>query len=161
MAASFLNPTSQRVRVVPSWYGPVLPRVTNRGAPLALVNPFATSNPQTPGPIFPSSVSYRASIISALNMLFGTRPGERIYLPQYGLNMEALVYEALDDQMVADAQASIKSAVDRFVPQVLVVQVTVNKDANNNAVSFSLTMQIRGQPPNDLLTYSTPSTPSA
>lgn len=160
-ASSFLNPTSSRVRTVPAWYGPVLPRVTNKGASIALVNPFATTNPQTPGPIFPSAGSYHASIISALNMLFGTRPGERIYLPQYGLNMEALVYEALDDQMTADAQAAIKSAVGTYVPQVQVIQVQVNKDANNNQVAFLLTMQVRGSAPNDLLTYSTPSTPSA
>jgi phage baseplate assembly protein W len=161
MASSFLNPTSQRVRTVPSWYGPVLPRVTNRGAPIALVNPFATSNPKTPGPIFPSASSYRASITSALNMLFGTRPGERIYLPQYGLNMEALVYEALDDQMTADAQNAIKAAVESYIPQVSVVQVQVNKDANNNQVSFVLSLSVVGSPPNDLLTYSTPSTPAA
>ena len=159
--SSFLNPTSQRVRTVPSWYGPVLPRVTNRGAPLALVNPFAVSNPKTPGPVFPAAASYRASIISALTMLFGTRPGERIWLPQYGLNMEVLVYEALDAQMVADAQNAIKTAVGTYIPQVQVVSVQVNTNANNNQVSFALTMSIVGSPPNDLLTYSTPSTPTA
>jgi phage baseplate assembly protein W len=161
MASSFLNPTSSRVRTVPPWYGPVLPRVTNRGASIALVNPFATTDPKKPGPIFPAAASYNAAIISALSMLFGTRPGERLFLPLYGLNMEALVYEALDDQMTADAQAAIKSAVESYIPQVLVLQVAVNKDANNNAVAFVLTMQKRGGSPNDLLTYSTPSTPSA
>jgi phage baseplate assembly protein W len=161
MAASFLNPTSSRTRTVPSWYGPVLPRVTNRGAPLALVNPFAVSDPKKPGPIFPSAASYNASIVSALNMLFGTRPGERIYLPRYGLNMEALVYEALDEQMVADAQSAIRSSIETYVPQVRVIQVTVNKDPDNNQVSFAITMQVRGGTPNDLLTYSTPSTPAA
>jgi phage baseplate assembly protein W len=94
-------------------------------------------------------------------MLFGTRPGERIWLPQYGLNMEVLVYEALDAQMVADAQNAIKTAVGTYIPQVQVVSVQVNTNANNNSVSFALTMSIVGSPPNDLLTYSTPSTPTA
>jgi phage baseplate assembly protein W len=94
-------------------------------------------------------------------MLFGTRPGERLFLPAYGLNMEALVYEALDAQMTADAQAAIKSAIERYETRVQVLQVQVNKDAENNQVSFVITMQIRGNPPNDLLTYSTPSTPMA
>src|SRR5258707_5848118 len=113
-SSSFFNPTSSRVRTTPPWYGPVLTRVTNRGAPLALVNPFATSDPQRPGPIFPAASSRYASIISSLDMLFGTRPGERLFLIDYGLNMEALVYEALDSQMLADAQAAIKAAVGRF-----------------------------------------------
>jgi phage baseplate assembly protein W len=94
-------------------------------------------------------------------MLFGTRPGERLFLPDYGLNMEALVYEALDDQMTADAQNAIRAAIDRYETRVQVIQVQVNKDANNNQVAFVITMQIRGSPPNDLLTYSTPSTPTA
>jgi phage baseplate assembly protein W len=93
-------------------------------------------------------------------MLFGTRPGERIYLPQYGLNMEALVYEPLDETMIADAQTAIKTSVESYIPTVLVVQVQVNQDNNNNQVSFAITMQVRGSTPNDLLTYSTPSTPS-
>src|SRR4029077_11460746 len=128
----FLNPTSQRVRTTPPWYGPVLPRVTNRRAPLALVNPFATSDPKTPGPIFPAAPSYHASIISSLNMLFGTRPGERLFLPDYGLNMEALVYEALDEQMTIDAQTTIRSAVERFEPRVAVVGVQINRGTPPN-----------------------------
>jgi phage baseplate assembly protein W len=161
MAASFLNPTSQRVRATPSWYGPVLPRVTNRGAPLALVNPFAVRDPKTPGPIFPAAPSFNTAIISALNMLFGTRPGERLFLPAYGLNMEALLFEALDDTLTADAQTMLRSAVQAYVPQVQVLTIQVNKSANNNAVSFSLSMQVLGSTPNDVLTYSTPSIPTA
>lgn len=161
MASSFLNPTSQRVRTVPVWYGPVLPKVTNRGAPLTLVNPFATSDPQKPGPIFSAASSYRDSLTSALNMLFGTRPGERLFLPDYGLNMEVLVFDPLDVQMTSDAQAAIRMAVERYIPQVQVVQVQANKDANNNQVFFVITMRVRGSTPNDLLTYSTPSTPAA
>src|ERR1700751_4319070 len=136
MATSFLNPTSSRVRTIPAWYGPVLPRVTKRGAPLAVIDPFATSNPLTPGPIFPSASSYYASITSSLDMLFGTRPGERLFLPDYGLNMEALVYEVLDDQMVADAQAAIRAAIGSYETRVQVVQIQVNKDADTNQVAF-------------------------
>src|SRR5690348_1105209 len=99
----------------------MLPNVTKRGAPLTLVNPFATSNPQLPGPIFPSTPSYNAAIVSSLNMLFGTRPGERLFLPTYGLNLEALIFEALDEQMVTDAQNTIRAAIQRFEPRVQVV----------------------------------------
>ena len=159
--ATFFNPTSQRVRTLPAWYGPVLPRVTNRGAPLTLVSPFATSDPQVSGPIFPSAASYRESILSALNMLFGTLPGERLFLPLYGLNMEALVFEALDPQMFADAQTVIRSAIERYVPAVQVVSIGVSKDPQSNAVSFVISLRVRGSTPNDILTYSTPSTPSA
>ena len=159
--ATFFNPTSQRVRTVPSWFGPVLPVVTNRGAPLALVNPFATSDPQQSGPVFPSAASYRLSITSSLNMLFGTLPGERLFLPTYGLNMEAQVFEVSDEHMISDAQALIRSAIERFETRVLIVDMVANKDVNTNAVSFLITMRIRGSTPNDLLTYSTPSTPRA
>jgi phage baseplate assembly protein W len=159
--ATFFNPTSQRVRTVPSWFGPVLPVVTNRGTPLALVNPFATSDPQAPGPVFPSAASYRLSITSSLNMLFATLPGERLFLPTYGLNMEAQVFEASDEHLISDAQAAIRSAIERFETRVSIVDIVANKDVSKNAVSFLITMQIRGSTPNDLLTYSTPSTPRA
>jgi uncharacterized protein len=94
-------------------------------------------------------------------MLFGTLPGERLFLPAYGVNLEALLFEALDTSLATDAQTTIRLAIDRFEPRVLVVDIGINKDTVNNAVSFLITMQIRGSTPNDLLTYSTPSTPSA
>jgi len=158
--ATFFNPTTQRIRTVPPWYGPMLPPVINRGAPLSLVNAFVTSDPQMPGPVFPSASSYRASIISSLDMLFGTLPGERLFLPAYGLNMEALVFEALDVQLTSDAQLTIRTAIQTFEPRVQIVDIAVNKDPQNNTVSFVITLQIRGSTPNDLLTYSTSSTPS-
>jgi hypothetical protein len=94
-------------------------------------------------------------------MLFGTRPGERLFLPLYGLNLEALVYEALDPQLISGAQTTIRTAVGQFEPRVQILDIQVNKDPESNQVFFVITMQVRGSTPNDLLTYSTPSTPSA
>jgi phage baseplate assembly protein W len=161
MATSFRNPTTSRKTTVPSWFGPVLSKNTYFGAPLALVDPNVTVPIARPGPIFPSPMTYREALTSSINMLFGTRPGERLWLPGYGLNMDALVFEVLDSKTTASAQTAIRSAIESYEPRVAVVGVSINSDENNNQVYLSVTLQILGSTPDDIFTYSTSYTPPA
>jgi phage baseplate assembly protein W len=156
---AFLSPTTSRTRTVPTWYGPVLTVNTNFGLPVTLLNPNATSNPQTSGPIFPSSLTYRAAINSSLDMLFGTRPGERIYLSDYGSNLDAYVFEQLDAQLTAAAQAEISKAIQTYEPRISITGISVNKDQNNNQVFFTINYVLLGSPPNDILSYTTSPSP--
>jgi phage baseplate assembly protein W len=161
MTAAFRNPTTSRQQTVPAWFGPILSKNTYLGAPLALVDPNVAVPVSRPGPIFPSPMTYREALTSAVNNLFGTRPGERLWIPGYGLNMDTLVFEVLDSKTSETAQSTIRSAIEQYIPQVIVQGVNVNSDANNNAVSFSVVLQIRGSTPDDIFTYSASYTPSA
>lgn len=157
---SFINPTAFRNRLNPAWLGPTLPQSTNRGNSLALVDPSATVNIQASGPIFPSPASYRAALLSSIRMIFGTRPGERLFLPDFGLNMDALIFETADTQTTTAAESAIRSAIEKFEPRVSLIRVDTQLTPNTNAIIFTVTMQVRGSTPDDVLSYSTSSSPT-
>jgi phage baseplate assembly protein W len=154
----FLNPTSSRTRTVPGWFGPVLPQSPKQGTPITVYDPNAVSDIQQPGAVFPSSSSYKAALLSDLQMLLSTRPGERIFLPRYGLNLEAYIFEMQDESLQSQIQGQLKTQIESFLP-VTVTNIDITTDPTGNQVNFSVVMQIRGSTPNDVLTYSIALTP--
>jgi len=148
-----LSQTSSKTQSIPTWTGPILPKNINLGLPIALVNPNATSSPLIPGPVFPSASSLNSSINSYMAMLFGTRPGERIYLSTYGSNLDAMVFEQLDPTSTQAIQAEITNAIQSFIPGVIVLGVTVNSDESNNQVTFIVSYQITGDISGNIYTY--------
>ncbi len=175
MPAAFLNPTTSRNAVTPSWYGPALSKNVKMGLPAVLLSPLNPSITLS-GPIFPSPTSYQDAIISSLKMLFGTIAGERLWLPTYGLNLNALVFEMLNAATANTAQNLIIQAITTFEPRVSVIQVIVAPGSlqagianaiaaspvtNINEVQIQITLSLKGAPPNDVFTYSTTITPAA
>jgi uncharacterized protein len=161
MTTAFRNPTTSRQQTVPAWFGPILSKNTYLGAPLALVNPNVTVPVSRPGPVFPSPMTYREALTSAINNLFGTRPGERLWMPGYGLNMDTLVFEVIDSKTTDSAQSTIRSAIEQYEPRVTVQGVNVTQNANNNEIQVSVVLAIRGSTPDDIFTYSASYTPPA
>jgi phage baseplate assembly protein W len=155
------NPTTSRQQRVPAWYGPILSRNTYLGQPLALVDPNVTPPISRPGPIFPSPMTYREALTSSINMLFGTRPGERLWLPTYGLNMDALVFEVLDSKTTATAQQTIRSVIEAWEPRVAVDAVNIGPLPNSNQFIIQIVFRILGSTPDDIFTYSYSYTPPA
>lgn len=158
---SFLNPTTSKQQIVPNWYGPIVPKNTNFGTPITVINPNAATPLTTPGPVFPAPSNYQQVINSSLSMLFGTIAGERFWLPGYGLNMNALVFEQMDENMQQMAQNTIRLAITQWEPRVVVLQVGFFSDPNNNQMALQVVLQLVGAPPGDTWTYSQSLTPSA
>ena len=159
--AGYLNPGA-RTPQVPSWLGPILPTNKNLGTPIAVLDPNATPNIQTPGPIFPSPSTYQAALISQFDMLFQTQPGERIWLPTYGLNLQALIFEVLDTLTTNAAETAISTAISTFFyPAVSILQLNVIPDKNSNQVTFQVAVRVIGGTPNDVVSYKTTITPTA
>lgn len=59
-----------------------------------------------------------ADIAASLKILFGTSPGERVMLPQYGCNLEELVFESLDTRMKTLMADKVESAILYFEPRI-------------------------------------------
>src|SRR4051794_24449972 len=52
-----------------------------------------------------------ADIVSSLNILLSTRPGERIMAPLFGCNLDELVFENLDTRMRTLMADKIETAI--------------------------------------------------
>jgi phage baseplate assembly protein W len=59
-----------------------------------------------------------ADIASSLEILLTTIPGERVMLPQYGCNLEELIFESLDTRMKTLMADKVESAILYHEPRI-------------------------------------------
>ncbi|MDF2457968.1 MAG: hypothetical protein K0S79_384 [Nitrospira sp.] len=67
-----------------------------------------------------------ADIASSLEVLLTTTRGERIMLPQYGCNLEELVFESLDTRMKTLMADKVESAILYHEPRIHLERVRLN-----------------------------------
>jgi phage baseplate assembly protein W len=72
-------------------------------------------------------LAQEADIASSLEILFSTRPGERIMLPQYGCNLDELLFENLDTRMKTLMADKIESAILYHEPRILLEKVRLDE----------------------------------
>lgn len=68
-----------------------------------------------------------ADIASSLEILLTTTPGERGMLPQYGCNLEELVFESLDTRMKTLMADKVESAILYHEPRIELESVRLNE----------------------------------
>src|SRR4051812_45300227 len=69
-----------------------------------------------------------ADVASSLHILLSTARGERIMVPQYGCNMDELVFEALDTRMRTLMADKIASAILYHEPRIDLERVALEDD---------------------------------
>jgi phage baseplate assembly protein W len=67
-----------------------------------------------------------ADVASSLQVLLGTRPGERVMQPRFGCNLSELVFADLDTRTKTLIADKIESAVLYFEPRVTLDKVTLD-----------------------------------
>lgn len=71
-------------------------------------------------------LEYEADIASSLEVLLGTMRGERVMLPQYGCNLDELVFENLDTRMKTLMADKIESAILYHEPRIELEKVELD-----------------------------------
>ncbi len=67
-----------------------------------------------------------ADIAASLETLLGTARGERVMLPEYGCNMDELVFESLDTRMKTLMADKIESAILYHEPRIALEKVRLD-----------------------------------
>ena len=73
-------------------------------------------------------LEHEADIVSSLRVLLSTARGERIMVPQYGCNLDELVFEDLDTRMRTLMADKIESAILYHEPRIDLERVHVEDD---------------------------------
>lgn len=73
-------------------------------------------------------LEHDADIVSSLHVLLSTSRGERVMVPQYGCNLDELVFENLDTRMRTLMADKIESAILYHEPRIELERVEVNDD---------------------------------
>ena len=76
-----------------------------------------------------------------LNYLLTNR-GERVFRPNFGSDLRALLFENIVDAEIEDLQDIIQEDIRRFFPNVTVKQIEFNNEPDRNEINFTLTYQI-------------------
>ena len=85
-----------------------------------------------------------ADVVSSLHILLSTARGERIMVPQYGCNLEELVFENLDTRMRTLMADKVESAILYHEPRINLETVTVTDDPNEQGrVLIGVTYRVR------------------
>lgn len=157
---AFATPIAAKNLKTPKWFGPILPTGLGVDNAINAFTPNVVPNLATRGTVFPFPSTYRQAVLSALQMLFSTRPGERIYNPDYGINLESIAFEVLDSTTANTATTQIRTAIETYITWVTVISANAYQ-IDDNAIGFTVQAQIKGGTPNDIVTYSTSATPTA
>lgn len=67
-----------------------------------------------------------ADIVSSLEILMSTAPAERTMLPQFGCNLDELVFESLDTRMKTLMADKIATAILYFEPRIELERVVLD-----------------------------------
>ncbi|CAL2062775.1 GPW/gp25 family protein [Tenacibaculum sp. 190524A05c] len=72
-------------------------------------------------------ISEEEDIKSSLEILLNTRLGERVMLPNYGCNLEELLFEKLDRTLITYAKELIETAILYHEPRIDVIKIDISE----------------------------------
>ena len=75
-----------------------------------------------------------ADIVSSLQVLLSTAQGERVMLPQYGCNLDELLFESLDTRMKTLMADKVESAILYHEPRIELENVVLDESAELDGV---------------------------
>lgn len=89
-------------------------------------------------------LEYEADVASSLEVLLGTMRGERVMLPQYGCNLDELVFESLDTRIKTLMEDKIESAILYHEPRIELEKVRIDDSRElEGVVLIEVTYRIR------------------
>ncbi len=88
--------------------------------------------------------SGREDIERSLTILLSTRPGERIMQPDYGCNLDRLIFEPMDTSLKSYMEEMIKTSILYHEPRINVLSVEIAEmTPESGRISIAVNYEIR------------------
>ena len=96
------------------------------------------------GPAGPFNKTYSTKDQTKSNLinLILTNKGERVFNPEFGMDLKRLLFEGITEDIIPVIQNIIVTNINIFVPEVQVVDVIVNPDTDNYSISISINYKL-------------------
>ena len=101
---------------------------------------------------FNSTYSTQDQIKSNLISLILTNKGERVFNPEFGIDLREVLFEGLTDDIIPVIQDLIITGTNIFVPEIEAPQVIVNLNKDNNSISITVNYRLRISGTSDQIT---------
>lgn len=94
---------------------------------------------------FNQSFQTREQVSSNILNLLKTKRGERIMQPEFGIGLESILFEAIDEDTQTRIETEIETTIGRWLPYVVIEELTVDisdelRDRNTINVSLSFSI---------------------
>ena len=89
-------------------------------------------------PTYQTRDQIRANLINYLL----TNKGERVFNPDFGADLRALLFENIDNSTLEILQSTIEASLSSRFPEVVVKEIKFDNQPNNNTINFILTYEI-------------------
>ncbi len=108
-----ISPTQQTVKSITS---PVDDKIYGTRFPLG-----------KDGILFKKS-SRKDLLLGQIKQVIFTSPGERVFLPNFGVDLRSYVFEQLDDSLIRSLQIQILNQIRLYIPNCEVMSINVRAD---------------------------------
>jgi len=87
---------------------------------------------------FNSTYSTKDQIKSNLINLILTNKGERVFNPEFGMDLRKVLFEGMVDDLTSVIQDLIVMNINMFIPEVIVNNINVIQNKDNNSISITV-----------------------
>ena len=94
-----------------------------------------------------------AAVKQAVKNLILTNHFEKPFLPFYGGNIRALLFDLADDDVSEEIESNIRNTIQQYEPRALVRNIIVNSTPDQNSIAVTIEFQIINS--NEIVTFST------
>lgn len=88
-----------------------------------------------------------------VKQLLFTSPGERVFLPTYGIDLRSFVFENLDDSLIANLQVDIANQIRLYIPngELLRVNVSFDEGLYSGIPTLTVNLAIKEKETNEII----------
>ena len=97
------------------------------------------NGPAVFNPTFTTREQTKSNLINYLL----TNLGERVFNPNFGANLRALVFENILDRTTDELKERIQNDITLYFPQVTIAEIQFNDQPDDNTINFTLTYTIQ------------------
>jgi len=89
-------------------------------------------------------VSEEEDVMQSLQILLGTRPGERVMQPRFGCNLDVMLFEPITTTLIAFVKELIENAILYFEPRIELDSININTvEVHDGLILIELNYTIR------------------
>lgn len=89
-------------------------------------------------------VENAAAVLTSIDNILRTAPGERVMLPQFGSNLRGMVFESITPTLMKYLSRQVKDVIEAWDDRVTVQEVELRADPDKSMVSVTILFIIRG-----------------
>jgi phage baseplate assembly protein W len=95
---------------------------------------IGVSLPFNAGGVFNSTYSTKDQIKSNIINLFLTKKGERIENPEFGTNINTLLFENINNDILSNLKQELYNSVNKFIPNITILNINITSEPDTNTI---------------------------